>query len=74
MYRAFREESKPTESAIAPTLLDLTIDDNLSEFDRVVKYCRSHIGLQRYVIYLILNVMFIIEIDCLYDVDLFMLK
>ena len=32
-----------------PTFEDLSIDDTLSEIERIVKYARSSIGLQRYV-------------------------
>lgn len=32
----------------APTFEDLTIDDQLSEQQRVVRYVKSTIGLQRY--------------------------
>jgi nitroreductase len=34
---------------LTPTFEDLSIDENLSELQRLVKYARSSIGLQRYV-------------------------
>lgn len=36
----------------APTFEDLTIDDRLSEHQRVVRYVKSSIGLQRYFLFL----------------------
>jgi hypothetical protein len=38
----------------APTFEDLTIDDKLSEHQRVVRYSKSTIGLQRYCFHLLI--------------------
>jgi len=39
------QSTKPAASA--PTFEDLSIDDNLSEIERLVRYTQSSIGLQR---------------------------
>jgi hypothetical protein len=44
--RSFQQSRAPVTKA-APTFEDLTIDDNLSEQQRVVRYTKSSIGLQR---------------------------
>jgi hypothetical protein len=46
-YRSFNQPRTPAPKA-APTFEDLTIDDNLSEQQRVIRYTKSTIGLQRY--------------------------
>ena len=45
-YKSFQS---PKNNNTAPTFEDLSIDDNLSELDRVVRYVKSSIGLQRLV-------------------------
>jgi len=47
-YKSFQQSRAPVAKA-APTFEDLTIDDNLSEQQRVVRYSKSTIGLQRLV-------------------------
>jgi hypothetical protein len=49
IFRSFHQARTPAVKA-APTFEDLTIDDNLSEQQRVVRYTKSTIGLQRYVV------------------------
>lgn len=46
-YKSFKSP-KPTAPP-APTFEDLTIDENLSELQRLVRYSKSNIGLQRLV-------------------------
>lgn len=45
-YKSFQS---PKSNNSAPTFEDLSIDDDLSELDRVVRYVKSSIGLQRLV-------------------------
>jgi hypothetical protein len=45
----FRSLQAPNYNQSTPTFEDLSIDDNLSELERVVLYCKSSIGLQRLV-------------------------
>lgn len=45
-YKSFQS---PKSNKSAPTFEDLSIDDDLSELDRVVRYVKSSIGLQRLV-------------------------
>ena len=52
LYRSFQQARAPVTKA-APTFEDLTIDDNLSEQQRVVRYTKSTIGLQRYACFFI---------------------
>eukprot|EP01038_Epipyxis_sp_PR26KG_P007407 gene7407-10096_t len=47
-YKSFQQARAPVTKA-APTFEDLTIDDNLTEYQRVVRYVKSTIGLQRLV-------------------------
>lgn len=47
-YKSFKNP-KPTAPPAAPTFEDLSIDDNLSELQRLVRYSKSNIGLQRLV-------------------------
>ena len=51
LYRSFQQARAPVTKT-APTFEDLTIDDNLSEQQRVVRYTKSTIGLQRYACFL----------------------
>ena len=47
-HRVFQQQQeKPANNT--PTIEDLTIDDNLSLIDRVARYVKSSIGLQRLV-------------------------
>jgi hypothetical protein len=45
--RSFQQSKAPVTKA-APTFEDLTIDDSLSEQQRIVRYSKSTIGLQRW--------------------------
>ena len=45
-----RHYQEPPPQNLQPTFEDLSIDDNLSELQRLVRYSRSAIGLQRYVV------------------------
>ncbi len=45
-YKSFQQARAPVAKA-APTFEDLTIDDRLTEHQRVVRYTKSSIGLQR---------------------------
>lgn len=45
--RSFQQAKAPEPKA-APTFEDLAIDDQLTENQRVIKYVKSTIGLQRY--------------------------
>lgn len=45
-YKSFHNRNSGS-SNLAPTFEDLSIDDNLSDFQRLVKYAKSSIGLQR---------------------------
>mmetsp|Transcript_9745 Transcript_9745/g.21862 ORF Transcript_9745/g.21862 Transcript_9745/m.21862 type:complete len:880 (+) Transcript_9745:241-2880(+) len=47
-YKSFQQSKAPV-SKPAPTFEDLTIDDTLSEQQRIVRYSKSTIGLQRLV-------------------------
>lgn len=47
VYRSFQQARNPPPNLSQPTFEDLTIDDNLSELQRVVRYVKSSIGLQR---------------------------
>lgn len=47
-YKSFQQSRAPATKS-APTFEDLTIDDSLSEHQRVVRYAKSTIGLQRLV-------------------------
>ena len=42
-----RHYQEPPSQTLQPTFEDLSIDDNLSELQRLVRYSRSAIGLQR---------------------------
>ena len=44
--RSFQQSRQATTNT-APTFEDLTIDDSLPELQRLVKYAKSSIGLQR---------------------------
>ena len=46
-YKSFQQARAPIAKA-APTFEDLTIDDRLTEHQRVIRYAKSTIGLQRY--------------------------
>ena len=46
LFRSFQQARLPVVKS-APTFEDLTIDDKLTEHQRVVKYVKSTIGLQR---------------------------
>ena len=46
--RVFQQQDS-TQSNVNPTFDDLSIDDNLSQIDRLVRYIKSSIGLQRLV-------------------------
>ena len=46
----FQQGALPQHQNLQPTFEDLTIDDNLTELQRLVRYSRSAIGLQRSVI------------------------
>ena len=47
LNRVFQQSEKPQNAN--PTFEDLSIDDNLSQIDRLVRYSKSSIGLQRLV-------------------------
>lgn len=47
-YKSFQQSKAPVAKA-APTFEDLTIDDNLTEQQRLIRYAKSTIGLQRLV-------------------------
>lgn len=47
-YKSFQQSRNPSPPS-APTFEDLAIDDNLSELQRLLKYSKSSIGLQRLV-------------------------
>jgi len=47
-YKSFQVPKQPAVAA-APTFQDLTVDDQLSELQRVVRYSKSNIALQRLV-------------------------
>jgi hypothetical protein len=49
IHFTFRSLQAPKNNHSTPTFEDLSIDDNLSELERVVRYCKSSIGLQRLV-------------------------
>lgn len=46
--RSFQQARAPA-SKPAPTFEDLTIDDKLTEHQRLIRYAKSSIGLQRYI-------------------------
>lgn len=48
IYRSFQQARMPAAKP-APTFEDLTIDDRLTEHQRLVRYAKSSIGLQRYI-------------------------
>jgi len=45
-YRSF-QNSRQQQTAASPTFEDLTIDPNLSDIDRLIRYHKSSISLQR---------------------------
>ena len=47
----FQQGALPQHQNLQPTFEDLTIDDNLTELQRLVRYSRSAIGLQRSVVF-----------------------
>ena len=47
--RVFQQQQDNTQPNVNPTFDDLSIDDNLSQIDRLVRYIKSSIGLQRLV-------------------------
>jgi len=48
-YNSFSQRAVPASSVTAPTFEDLSIDDTLTELQRLVRYTKSSIGLQRLV-------------------------
>ena len=46
--RSFQQQPRQQISNLQPTFEDLSIDDKLSELQRLIRYSRSAIGLQRY--------------------------
>ena len=48
MSRSFNNQRNAAAANLTPTFEDLSIDDNLSELQRIVKYAKSSIGLQRF--------------------------
>lgn len=49
LLQYYKSLQTPKNNQTTPTFEDLSIDDNLSELERVVRYCKSTIGLQRLV-------------------------
>ena len=48
-HRVFQQQQENAPQNPNPTFEDLSIDDNLSQLDRLVRYTKSSIGLQRLV-------------------------
>lgn len=49
IFQYYKSFQNTKSNNTAPTFEDLSIDDNLTEIERVVRYCKSTIGLQRLV-------------------------
>ena len=47
--RVFQQQQENAQPNVNPTFEDLSIDDNISQIDRLVRYIKSSIGLQRLV-------------------------
>ena len=48
-YKSIKESTSNAVNKLVPTLEDLSIDENLSELQRITKYINSSIGLRRLV-------------------------
>ena len=51
-YNSFSQRTGAANPTSAPTFEDLSIDDSLTELQRLVRYTKSSIGLQRCVTFL----------------------
>ena len=47
-YKSFQIPKQPAVAAV-PTFQDLAVDDNISDLERIIRYSKSNIALQRLV-------------------------